>query len=185
MLLTMIGKGSIHRKRGEVVERIIHNKEYKEEVNMSIYGHYFTEESELKNGSHIQKGYKNLKDFRRESISEQLVQKYKDKFTFLKHLRTGDNINGFIYFDDNDNIVAIIAVETKYDDEKWIQALEVSKDYQEYGLSRQLLKVATKELGAKYLSVNKSNKLAIKIYENFGFITYEESGVMYFMKFGG
>lgn len=57
------------------------------------------------------------------------------------------------------------------------------KDYQGKGIANQLLYVATSNLGARYLSVNKKNEIAIKIYKDYGFKIYDETDIMYFMKF--
>ena len=67
------------------------------------------------------------------------------------------------------------------DKTKWIVSLEITKDYRGYGLSKQILDYATKTMNCKYLSVNKNNKIAKKIYDDYGFKVYHESDTMYYM----
>jgi len=123
------------------------------------------------------KGKKSLSSFKKEKISKDSLDKYKKDFKALPHIR--ENCLGYIYLDKNIPM-AVIAVEEKSDC-NFIQAVEIAKNYQGYGLSKQLLDVATKELKATRLSVNKKNKLAIEIYKKYGFKKYDESESMMFM----
>ena len=123
------------------------------------------------------KGKKSLSSFKKEKISKDSLDKYKKDFKALSHIR--ENCLGYIYLDKNIPM-AVIAVEEKSDC-NFIQAVEIAKNYQGYGLSKQLLDVATKELKATRLSVNKKNKLAIEIYKKYGFKKYDESESMVFM----
>lgn len=123
------------------------------------------------------KGKKSLSSFKKEKISKESLDKYKKDFKALSHIR--ENCLGYIYLDKNIPM-AVIAVEEKSDC-NFIQAVEIAKNYQGYGLSKQLLDVATKELKATRLSVNKKNKLAIEIYKKYGFKKYDESESMVFM----
>lgn len=123
------------------------------------------------------KGKKSLSSFKKEKISKESLDKYKKDFKALSHTR--ENCLGYIYLDKNIPM-AVIAVEEKSDC-NFIQAVEIAKNYQGYGLSKQLLDVATKELKATRLSVNKKNKLAIEIYKKYGFKKYDESESMVFM----
>lgn len=157
--------------------------------NETKYGYYVTiykkdkyiEESVKSN---IDLDFKKKGDIKLSSLSKKkldndIIEKYKDQYKFLSHIRI-KNTDGYLYFD-NDNLVACISVESKENDEKWIQALEVTNDYQGYGLSKQLLDVCVKELGANFLSVNKTNEVAHKIYLDYGFKVYKETDSMYFM----
>ena len=123
------------------------------------------------------KGKKSLSSFKKEKISKDSLDEYKKDFKALSHIR--ENCLGYIYLDKNIPM-AVIAVEEKSDC-NFIQAVEIAKNYQGYGLSKQLLDVATKELKATRLSVNKKNKLAIEIYKKYGFKKYDESESMVFM----
>lgn len=85
-------------------------------------------------------------------------------------------------FLDKNNLVGIISVETKDNDEKWIQALEVMKGYKLKGIGKALLEYAVKNLKANFLSVRKTNTIAYRMYLKYGFKVYSETDKMYFMK---
>lgn len=123
------------------------------------------------------KGKKSLSSFKKIKLSKEVISKYKNDFKPLKHIR--ETCEGYLYLDNN-KCVAILAVEDK-GDSKFIQAIEINKEYQGYGLSKQLLSVATNNLKATRLSVNKSNEVAISIYKKYGFKTYKETDAMLFM----
>ena len=150
---------------------------------MSIYGNYINE-SGLKSSidkDFIKKEKLKLSSFKKEKITQTIIDKYKEKYKYLKHLRVQKNTEGYFWFKD-DNIICTLMVEHKDNDEYWIQALEITKDYQGHGLSNQLLDVATKELHAEYLSVYKDNLLAKNIYEKYGFKVFDETKAMLMMK---
>ena len=123
------------------------------------------------------KGKKTLSSFTKVKLSKESINKYKNTFKALKHIK--EKCTGYIYLDKNIPI-AVIAVEEK-EDCKFIQALEIDKKYQGYGLSKQLLHIATDELKATRLSVNKNNNLAYDIYKKYGFKDYDETDSMIFM----
>ena len=130
---------------------------------------------------HKQKGSKKLSFFKKMAISENVISKYKKEYKFLSHIKTDKNCSGYLFFYDKE-LVAVLSVEYKENGENWIQAIEIVKKYQGYGLSEQLLDIALKEFKATYLSVNKNNELAIYIYKKKGFAVYKETDTMYFMR---
>ena len=122
------------------------------------------------------KPYK-LSSFNKTPISKQTLHKFKQQELCRELLHIDDYDTGYIYTDkDTGKFVAVIAVD-KSDDRKynWITAVEVGKDYQGHGLARQLLDVATKELGGNALSVHFENKVAIETYKKYGFKESKES----------
>lgn len=127
------------------------------------------------------KGKKYIIDFKDIPLTQKTVDEYKRNCRSLSHVRTGDNIDGCILVDKL-SVVGFIAVETKNNGQKWIQALEVTNLYRGYGLSPQLLNLATSHYGATHLSVNENNEIAIRLYEINGFEKYTSSGDMIFMK---
>lgn len=137
------------------------------------------------------KGKKKLSSFTKVHITESVISKYKKEYPFLKHVRCKDTndytCDGYIWFD-NDKLVAMVgSCEYTDDKTKWVVSLEVVKEYQGYGLSKQILDYAVKTMNCKYLSVNKNNKIAKKVYDDYGFKVYQESDTMYYMtidKFG-
>ena len=132
--------------------------------------------------SYRSKGILKLSSFKMIPVSKETVSNYKKKYKGLSHVRIGENVTGYIYIDEKDDVACFIIVETKSNKQKWIQALEVSKQYRGYKLSEQLLKVATNFFGANYLSVSKKNEIAIHLYEKNGFKEYESTDAMMFMK---
>lgn len=135
------------------------------------------------------KGKMNLADLKEVPLCKNTILSYKkDKYCkFLSHVRYGDNIDGSIFLDKSVGkshaVVGVISVETKNNGQKWIQALEITKPYQGYGLSKALVNYAVMHYGARFLSVNKKNEIAIKVYKDCGFEVYYDNDYMYFMKF--
>ena len=118
----------------------------------------------------------NLRSLTKKKITEELIKSYKQ----LKSIRIGSSNIGYAFFD-KDNLVCFISIETKENNEIWIQALEVIKEYQNNGLGKQLLDFACKDLKAKFLSVRKTNNIALNMYKKYGFRIYKETDYMYFM----
>ena len=121
-----------------------------------------------------------LNNYKKIQLNKENINKYKKDYLALKHIR--DNNDGYLFID-NDKLVAVVAVETKEDGSKWGTALEIFNPYKGKGLSYKLLDIATKDLGIEYLSVRKTNKLAIHIYEKYGFKSYKETDSQFFMKY--
>lgn len=115
-----------------------------------------------------------LSDFNLVSLNRKTIKQY-----HLNHIR--DNCIGSIYVNKKNELVCFVAVEEKENKEKWIQGLEVSKDYRGHRLSEELLKEAIYKYKADHLSVNKNNEVAIYIYKKFGFRVYKETDIIYFM----
>lgn len=118
----------------------------------------------------------NLSSLTKKKINENLIKVFKQ----LKSIRLGPNNTGFAFFYKN-NLVCYVSIEKKNNDEIWIQALEVIKEYQSNNLGKQLLDFACKELKAKYLSVRKTNTIALNMYKKYGFKIFKETDYMYFM----
>lgn len=135
------------------------------------------------------KGHMDFCDLKEIPLCKNTILSYKkDKYCkFLSHIRYGDNIDGCIFLDrtigKTHSVVGVIAVETKNNGQKWIQALEITKPYQGYGLSKAFVNYAIMHYGARYLSVNKKNEIAIKVYEDCGFKKYYEDDYMIYMKY--
>lgn len=136
------------------------------------------------------KGKLSLSKFKKVTFDKSIIDKYKSTTKNLKHADSNDK--GYAWIDKDGNLVAYCTVDDSKNNNIWITALEVTKYYQGYGLSKQLLDVATKELKANALSVSINNKLAKNIYEKYGFKVSKNSeawvkrgkGTMYFMYIG-
>lgn len=122
-----------------------------------------------------------LEKFKSIDLNIQTVNKYKEKYKSLIHIRLNNNVNGLIFVDSDDNIVAFIAIEKQQDDIFFIIALEVSPKFRRCGYGTELLNIAHKKFGANMLSVNKKNLSAIKLYKSTGWKIVRDSECMLFM----
>ena len=144
----------------------------------------------LEIASTIDKNFKpknriNLSSLKKVHITEAVIEKYKKQYPDLRHVRCKDTdtykCDGYMWFD-NENLVAQVgSCEYLDDGTKWIVSLDIMKDYKGHGLSKQILDFATKTMKCKYLSVDKNNKLAKMIYDQYGFKVYYEDDKMYYM----
>lgn len=126
-----------------------------------------------------------LSSLKRVHITEAIIEKYKKQYPDLRHVRCKDTdtykCDGYMWFD-NENLVAQVgSCEYLDDGTKWIVSLDIMKDYKGHGLSKQILDFATKTMKCKYLSVDKNNKLAKMIYDQYGFKVYYEDDDLYYM----
>ena len=143
--------------------------------------------------SDLDKGYKpkgklNLSSFKKVHLDEKIIEKYKKEYPMLKHVRCKDTkeyiCDGYVWFD-NDKLVCMVgSCEYTDDHSKYIVSLEVTKDYKGYGLSKQILRFAVNTMKCTKLSVNKNNKIAKKVYDDFGFKVFHEDENMYYMEYG-
>lgn len=131
------------------------------------------------------KGKKRLSSFKIIHITEEIINKYKKEYPFLSHVRCKDTkeyvCDGYIWFDNNELVATVGSCEYQDDKTKWIVSLEITKKYRGYGLSEQILDYAVKTMKCKYLSVNKNNEIAKRVYDKYGFKVYQESDTMYYM----
>ena len=116
----------------------------------------------------------------KETITAERVKKYSSQAKQLNHVRINKNTSGYIYTK-NGKVQGMINTEKKEDGNVWIQGLELFGESKGIGLSKDILDVAVKELGATRLSVNKSNGVAKHVYDKYGFKVYDEDDSMYYM----
>lgn len=109
-----------------------------------------------------------LSQYSRMTLSDIAVRVYSSQYPSLLHLFISNKTKGYIWTDNNE-AVAVVNVIEKDDDVKEIQALEVFGKYKGRGLSKQVLDVAVKQLGATKLTVQKDNQIAINLYKSYGF----------------
>lgn len=148
-------------------------REYNESVGIAI------------EKDHEQKGYIKLSSLKKIKITESIINKYKKEYPVLRHVRCKDTdkyaCDGYMWFKD-DNLVCYVGSCQYTDDKtKWIVSLEIVPEYRGYGLSNQILDFCVKSMKCRYLSVGKTNKLAKKIYDKYGFKVYYEDKTMYYM----
>lgn len=115
-------------------------------------------------------------NFKKIDLNNSNINKYKSKHRGLSHIRTGKDYKGYIYIDKQDNVVGFINMRIS---DKYIQAIEVSPEYQGKGLGKTLLNELIK-MGATRLSVNKKNTKAKKMYDKL-FKVEKEDEHMYYM----
>lgn len=132
----------------------------------------------------IRKSRASLSESRSEKLSEDTLNKYKGQYSNLRHVKIDNSTNGLLYTK-RGKVVAMVNTEKKPDGSVWIQGLEVFGENRGKGLSRGLLDVAVKDLGATHLSVRKTNTIAKRLYDSYGFTTYESDGFMDYMKLKG
>ena len=134
--------------------------------------------SEVKDG-YKPKGHKNLSEFKTVKIDKNFIDKYKSDFKFLIHIMPSYRYQESVaWLDESNKIVGVVAVKypkTESDSTNMIRSLEISKDYQGYGLSKQILDYAVNTLKGNTLSVAIKNKLAIKVYNDYGFVITDDS----------
>lgn len=103
------------------------------------------------------------------------IDKYKNPRNMLKHARfiPEKTVGKFLVTPTDEKLVGYIACEGDT-----IIALEVSPEYRGEGIATDLINSS----GVTKLSVQKSNKDAIRLYEKLGFRVISENPRMYFMK---
>lgn len=110
------------------------------------------------------------------SIHTHIPEKYK------KHLRLSDESTGIVYYKTVTDEIPIGFVNTEEKSNGvWIQALEVFDGFRHQGYGRRLMIDAMNAYNAKYLSVRKTNKVAIDLYKSLGFVVIDETDYMYAM----
>lgn len=129
---------------------------------------------------------KKLSSFKKKKITKEFINNHKSKYKFLKHIDTDKDIS-FVWMD-GEKIVGILSISDKIIKERirrheiWITAIEVTNEYKGYKLGKQILDYAVKKEKARFLSVRKTNKIALNMYKKRGFNIYNETEYMYFMK---
>ena len=121
-----------------------------------------------------------LSSYSKMGISDSFIQVYKKEFPRLSHVKVNNHTKGYVWLDGNE-LVAMVNVEEKDDDSKWIQGLEVFGSYKGQGLAKQVLDVAVKNLGATRLTVQKNNEITIHTYKSYGFKIDKTTDSGYYM----
>ena len=127
----------------------------------------------------------NLSSLKRVEITEEIINRYKKEYPVLRHVRCKDTkeykCDGYMWLDNNKLVCHVGSCEYNDDHTKWIVSLEILPNYKGHGLSKQILDFTVNKMKCRYLSVNKSNKLAKYIYDQYGFKVYQEDKNMYYM----
>lgn len=115
-------------------------------------------------------------NIQQKSLNVNLINKYKDKYPTLRRVRITEDTKG-VALCTNSELIGIINVDIP---RKYIISLEVFKPYKGRGFSYKLLDIAIR-LGAKNLSVRKTNHIAIETYKKHGWHIKNEDDYMYYM----
>lgn len=121
--------------------------------------------------------YESLGQYDQIPMTEENIKKYKSKAKGLSHIRTGEDYTGTIILDNKD----VVGFYNLRKSDRYIQALEVSENYQSKGIGSQLLQECINK-GATKLSVNKKNEKAINLYKKRNFKVVKEDNTMYYME---
>lgn len=176
--------------KGAVKEHLIrHYKELGMYENSTLYKEsvifYMQESASTLNPNYQPKGSIDLSSLKKVHITEALINEYKNKYPCLRHVRCKDTkdytCDGYCWFKDFDLVCMVGSCTYRDTGEKYIASLEVLADYNGYGLGRQILDYAVKEMGCTKLSVNKNNQVAKKMYDDYGFKEFQSNSEMIYM----
>ena len=116
-------------------------------------------------------------------LNDYIIDRYKDKtddmVLGLKHLHLPENSNGFLWLNQNDDVVGYVATN-KAD----IVGIELSPKYQHKGLGRALLDFATDYLGGRRIAVSKRNENVYNMLNHCGWCKYDETPNMNMLMIG-
>ena len=91
-----------------------------------------------------------ITSFKKIDLNDSNIKKYKSQNKGLSHIRTGKDYKGYIYIDKSDKVIGFVNMRIS---DKYIQAIEVDKQFQGMGIGKMLLNDLIK-MGAERLSVN-------------------------------
>ena len=116
-------------------------------------------------------------------LNDYIIDRYKDKTDDmalgLKHLHLPEESIGFLWLNQNDDVVGYVATN-KSD----IIGIELSPKYQHKGLGRALLDFATDYLGGRRIAVSKHNENAYNMLNHCGWCKYDETPNMNMLMIG-
>lgn len=119
-----------------------------------------------------------IENFSRLDTSEENIKEYKKQYSNLSHVKVGTQFKGVILVDER-KFVAVLQCDTKTG---YIVALEISPEYRHRGIATELLNLAQHKFSSYKLTVRKTNKEAVALYEKNGYRTFKEEGIMLFME---
>ena len=123
----------------------------------------------------------NLANLKYYPLNEPNIKAYSNSFNSINHIRLTDEYEGLIMVY-NKNPVGFINVNKET---KCIQAFEINPEYRSQGFGERLLSHAIDTLHCDNLSVRKTNKAAISLYDKLGYKKYKETNHQYFMSLSG
>lgn len=109
------------------------------------------------------------------NVGKDKIKEYSATNKYLSHFRISPpdtNCTFLVDETDNKKLIGAINIEKKSDG-IWIQALEVSNNYQKHGYGKILVDIAKNHHATK-LTVRKTNEAAIRLYKKCGFVIEKE-----------
>lgn len=109
------------------------------------------------------------------NVDKDKINEYSTTNKYLSHFRISPpdtNCTFLVDEIDNKKLIGAINIEKKTDG-IWIQALEISKNYQKHGYGKILVDIAKNHHATK-LTVRKTNEAAIRLYKKCGFVIEKE-----------
>lgn len=109
------------------------------------------------------------------NVGKDKIKEYSTTNKYLSHFRISPpdtNCTFLVDEIDNKKLIGAINIEKKTDG-IWIQALEISKNYQKHGYGKILVDIAKSHHATK-LTVRKTNEAAIRLYKKCGFVIEKE-----------
>lgn len=148
-----------------------YNYDYPKEYNSSAEKLSETVYKSTINPNHKQKGHIELSSLKRIDVTEEWRKAHRIEHPWLKHVPSSDDDLDVSAWLDGDNLVAAISVDRNPSkrDKIWIHNIHIEPKYRGYGLSKQLLDYAIRNYGANALAVKIDNKVAQKVYLDYGF----------------
>ena len=141
---------------------ISYSSSFSDIMNIDLSINEATIESVLEK-DHEQKGKRSLSEFKKVPIDEKFLKEFTNKTKLLKEADKSEF--GFGWLDSDNNLVGYVMCN----DWGWITAVEVSNQYKQYGLGKQLLKYAIDHMGGNRLGVHENNEVAKRLYRSMGF----------------
>ena len=121
--------------------------------------------------NHKQKGRMTLSSLDKIEVTEKWRKEHTAQYPWLKHIQSSDEQNDVSAWMKGGELVAVISVDRTPSKRNkiWIHNIHINDKYRGYGLSKQLLDYAISNYKANALAVKIDNKLAQKVYLDYGF----------------
>lgn len=124
----------------------------------------------------IPKDKTDLKSYRKYPITPETIKKFRHKARELSLVKYHEDMDGYLYFDKDDSILAAMILCEKENDIVFIKQIWMNSDYDGLGLYPQLIDTALRDFVATDIRIYKSDYKMKALYENKGFREYKRTG---------
>lgn len=114
--------------------------------------------------------------FTKMKLSDAMLRVYGTQMPSLEHIKINKDTIGYIWIDE-DKLVAILNMEDKDDDNRWITTLKITSAYESDAFYNQLIKIAIQNK-ATNIRVSKNNEKLQKLLKQNGFKQYDKTESM-------